>query len=201
MAEVFLHCFLALFAVSTVLPILPVLEELTHEVPRSQRASYRLQGLLQGNLAAVGFLFLAPPLFAALSLELSHLRIAGGVILLAFATHDILFSRNERKHRQVEGDESVELPPPVAPLGVPILIGPATLSTVLVLAEEHGRPLVLIALALNGLLNGVFVLLGDRILARVGEGASKAVGKIMSLVLATLGAGMLSTGVAEVLSK
>lgn len=194
MIDGFVECFFALLAVTTVLPILPVLEEVTLDVPADQRVPYRLQALVQANASAVGFVLLAPFLFGALSLNLNHLRIAGGIVLLAFATHDILFSRIRRNMRQAH-DEIVDIPPAIAPLGIPILVGPGVLSTLAVLAEVHGRLPVFAALGVNVALNALFVVLGDRLLGFMGEGVSRAVGKIMSLVLATLGAGMLDAGI------
>lgn len=187
----------ALAAVSNVVPILPVVQDYTAELEAREARAYRLRALLQGNLVALGFIFGAPLLLAALALTVDDLRVAGGVVLLAYATHDLLFSRQRRNRRQVGSDEESGPPvaPPVAPLGVPIFVGPATLSMLLVLSEVHGPLTVTVALVANLLLNVVLLSGGDRILELLGEGASRAVGKVMSLLLATLGAGMLRAGI------
>ena len=147
--------FFALVAVSNVLPILPVVHECTAGLQGRQARNYRLTALFQGNLVGLGFMIGAPFLFAALGLTVNDLRIAGGVVLLAYATHDILFSRIRRNQRQVN-DEDVG--PAIAPLGTPIFVGPATLSMLLVLSEVHGPAAVGAALGLNFALNALFVL-------------------------------------------
>ncbi|MCB9730585.1 MAG: MarC family protein [Deltaproteobacteria bacterium] len=193
MLEHFIHALVALVAVSSVLPILPVVAQFTAEMDPAEGRSYKLRALMAGNLVGLAFMVLAPPLFDALSLTVNDLRIAGGIVLLVYATHDILFSRIRGSRRQVGVD--AEHSPAVAPLGVPILIGPATLSTLLVLSEVHGFLPVAVALGVNATLNAGGLVLADRLLAFMGEGSSRAVGKVMSLVLATLGAGMLRAGV------
>lgn len=193
LAAGFLPSLVAIAAVSNVLPILPVVQDYTAELERREARRFRMRALVQGNLVALGFIFGAPLLLTALALTVDDLRVAGGVVLLAYATHDLLFSRQRRNRRQV-GDED-ELGPPVAPLGVPIFVGPATLSMLLVLSEVHGPLTVTGALAANLLLNLLLLAGGDRLLDLLGEGASRAVGKVMSLLLATLGAGMLRAGI------
>lgn len=195
----FVESLIALVAVANVLPILPVVQEFTAELPASEARSYRLRALLQGNLVGLGFMLGAPFLFYALGLTLDDLRIAGGVVLLTYATHDILFSRARRNRLQM-ADEHHDPGPAIAPLGVPIFVGPATLSMLLVLSEIHGNLPVAAALVVNLVLNVACVLVADPLLSWLGEGASRAVGKVMSIVLAALGAGMLRAGVAGLLA-
>lgn len=189
----FVESLIALVAVANVLPILPVVQEFTAELPGPKARSYRLRALIEGNAVGLGFMLGAPFLFYALGLTLDDLRIAGGVVLLTYATHDILFSRAGRNRRQIT-EEPHDPGPAIAPLGVPIFVGPATLSMLLVLSEVHGNLPVALALGVNLALNVVLVVVADTLMSWVGEGASRAVGKVMSIVLAALGAGMLRAG-------
>lgn len=190
----FVRSIIALVAVSSVVPILPAIQSHTSGLPAAKARSYTLTALLGGNLVGIGFVFLAPILFDALSLTVNDLRVAGGVILLVYATHDILFSRIRRSRRQLDHVDEDEEMSPIAPLGVPILMGPATLSTLVVLNEVHGALPAIGGLVVAGMVNMVCLLAAVPILNLIGEGSSRAVGKVMSLVLATLGAGMLRAG-------
>lgn len=182
----------ALTAVSSVIPVLPAIHSYTSELSPAAARAYSLHALVAANIVGMLFVFAAPPLFDSLSLSVDDLRVAGGVILLVYATHDILFSRVRTSRRQLDADE--ELGSPIAPLGVPILMGPATLSTLLVLNEVHGSSPVLTALFFAAVVNAICLTAADPLMRLLGEGASRAVGKVMSLVLATLGAGMLRAG-------
>ncbi|MFT5429396.1 MAG: multiple antibiotic resistance protein [Myxococcota bacterium] len=192
MSEGFVRSLVALVAISSVIPVLPAIQAYTSELMPSAARRYSLWALASGNLVGVIFVFAAPPLFEALSLTVDDLRVAGGVILLVYATHDILFSRLRSSRRQLIDED--DLGSPVAPLGVPILMGPATLSALVVLNEVHGPAPVIGALFVAAALNGLCLIAIAPLLRLIGEGASRAIGKVMSLVLATLGAGMLRAG-------
>lgn len=195
----FVRSLVALVAVSNVLPLLPVVHEYTAGLPDEQAGRYRLVALLQGNLVALCFLGAAPLLMAALDLVVHDLRIAGGAVLLTYATHDLLFSRAQRNRRFLPDASS--LGPPVAPLGVPIFVGPATLSVVMVLSEVHGTLPVVGALAVSVGVNALCLVAGGWLLSRLGEGFGRAVGKVMTLIVATLGAQMLRKGLLGVLAS
>ncbi len=200
--QVLLNCILAMGAVSTAIPVLPVIQEFTRGMSRQHARNYALTALFSANAVAVAFLAAAPLLFGALGLTVNDLRVAGGIVLLVYATHDILFSRAQRVRSASAEDDSfepMEPPPSIAPLGIPILVGPATLSTLLVLGETYGSVPALVGLLVGAMLNVVLVLFMDRLLGVMGDGASRAVGKVNSLILATLGAGMLRVAITEVL--
>lgn len=193
MADGFLTSLIALVAVSSVLPVLPSVQAYTAELTRADARRYMLTALFGANLVGLGFIVLTPYLFGALDLTVHDLQVAGGVILLVYATYDILFSRIRSSDRQLNAED--DLGPPIAPLGVPILMGPASLSTLLVLSEVHGKIPVFAAMAIVASVNAFVLALADFIMNILGEGTSRAVGKVMSLILATLGAGMLRAGV------
>lgn len=194
----FLHCLVALISVSNVIPVMPAVQEFTSDLSTARGRNYTVRALLSGNAVAVIFMFLGPFILSNLALTVDDLRVAGGVVLLAYATHDILFSRLRSSRRQISNQE--DLGPPIAPLGVPVLVGPATLSLLLVLTEVYGRLAVGGALAVNLTINLVCVVLSDRLLRLLGEGSSRAMGKVMSLILATLGVGMFRQGLQSMMS-
>jgi multiple antibiotic resistance protein len=192
MSEGLVRSLVALIAVSSVIPVLPAVLAYTSELSPAAARRYSMSALLGGNIVGLAFVFAAPPLFEALSLTVNDLRVAGGIILVVYATDDILFSRLRRSRRHL--DTADELGSPIAPLGVPILMGPATLSTMVVLSEVHGNAPVIGGLLAAALLNALCLLAAAPLLRTLGEGATGAIGKVMSLVLATLGAGMLRAG-------
>ncbi len=198
------QAFLALVAVSNLLPMLPIVVDHTSGLAPSRRRRFRLAALVQANAVALGFLLAAGPVFAALALTTGDLQMAGGVVLLTYACHDLLFSKTRRNQQYLESavhPEQQELleGPPIAPLGVPIMVGPATLSLVLLLSERHGTGPVIGAMGATVAVNAVILLLADALLRLLGEGTARALGKVSSLVLAALGAGMLRAGVQAML--
>ena len=186
---------LAMTVVANILPILPVVLDTVADLPSRARRRKTLQALTFGNVAALAFAVGGGALLGVLHASLDDLRVAGGVILLVFAVYDLLFSREQRKEPLSElSDDDDGSHVGLVPLGVPMMVGPATLATVLVVHEAYGFLVVLTALVLNAALNAVLLLGADRLLRGVGHGGMRAVGKVFGLVLATLAVSMIRVG-------
>ena len=158
----------------------------------------------------VGFVFLllGGPALTAWGLTTEDLRIAGGLTLLVFAIYDMLFSRAERKQRVQDDDEALrdslhgdedETDVGIVPLGVPILLGPAAMTALLVFAETHGRLEVSIAFLGNALINGALLFNADLVRRLVGRPFIRATGKVMGVVLATLAVSMIRVGLTKLI--
>ncbi len=78
-------------------------------------------------------------------IDLNHLRIAGGLLLILVSTKGLL-SPTHKEMQQHEGlSKSELLNQSIVPMAFPMLVGPGTLSTVVVLSEEKGLILTIFA--------------------------------------------------------
>ena len=127
-------------------------------------------------------------MFAYLHVTAADFRIAGGVVLLVLAVVDLLV------HGKPSVDERAS--PGVFPLAVPLVAGPATLTTALVLA---GRDLsgTLVALGVNLAIVLSLLLVAAPAARLVGRSALEAVSKVVVLLLAAIAVNLIRTGVAE----
>lgn len=180
--------------VANVLPILPVILEFTADCDGAVRRRMLLQALAAGNAVALSTAIAGSFLLHATRLTVDDLRVAGGVILLVFATFDLLFNREQRK-RGLSDVMQAPVSTLLVPLAVPLLVGPATLATVLVVVEDSGRIPALVAVLGNGLINAAILAVAQPIYDRVGPGFGRAFGKVMSLVLAAIAVSMIRVGV------
>lgn len=184
-----LRIFVAAFVVMNILPLLPVVVGMTGHLAPPVRKKLLTQALLMGGGVAAVLILAGPVLFSYIGITLHDLRIGGGVILLVFVTYDLLFSTSKRKQQDV-GDEVG-----IIPLGVPILVGPATFATLLVMSHAYGRPVVLGVLAVNVAINWALAQNAHRLLAVFGESLMMALGKIYSLLLAAIAVSMMRNGI------
>jgi multiple antibiotic resistance protein len=83
----------------------------------------------------------------------------------------------------------------VVPLGIPLIIGPAAITSVLVSREAYGYLPTLTSLVLNMIL--VFLVLAfSPWLGRImGNAVSRAVGKVSSLFLAAISVALIRAGI------
>jgi multiple antibiotic resistance protein len=139
-----------------------------------------------GTLA--GFAAVGNVVFRVLGLTLPAFQIAGGLILFLVALDMIRAQRptQEGPDEMKEGEDAAEVA--VAPLGIPMLAGPAALSTVAVLmAQAHDLAevtLVFLAIALTGVVCYFTLRLAEPIQRRLGTTGIHILGRILGLVLA-----------------
>lgn len=192
--DVLARVFVAQFAVMNVTPVLPLLLSHARRSPQESGTLLRT-ALVTAVGAGVALVLIGPAVLGALGIEAPDMRVAGGVILLVFATHDLLFSRQSR---QSEPETRSDLDLGIVPLGVPILFGPSGMVALLVLAELYGVWLALGIFLVNQLINAVLLALGHRVVHHLGAAATVA-GKLMALVLAALAVSMLRIGLGEMM--
>lgn len=127
-------------------------------------------------------------IFRGLGITVNDLRVGGGLILLILSIYDLLFSRVQRKTNEISTDSGV------VPLGTPLIVGPATMTTCLILADGYGRRYVLIALVLNIAITWLLLYHAHRLKKAINPAVSKAFGKVMSLLLAAIAVAMIRVG-------
>lgn len=185
----YLLSFVSLFVAMDVIGTLPVFFGLTVDAEPRHKRSVTLQAIGTGAIVAVSFLFLGQWLLGVLGVTVPDFRVAGGLVLLVFAVHDLLFSSSVR--RRNAGAATLG----VVPIGIPLLVGPAVLTGLLLSSDRFGLAPTLVALALN-LTLALLVFLFSGVLHRVlGEAGAKGVGKVASLLLAALAVMMIRSGV------
>ncbi len=147
------------------------------------------QAVLTGGVVALGFLLLGQSIFRALGISVGDFQIAGGLILFILATKDIVQSAVETE--KLPDDFGV------VPLGMPLIAGPASITTLLILVRSVGLGPTLVALAVN---LGLVVLAfhySDWIRRRIGGTGMRAISKIVSMLLAAIAVAMVRHGFRE----
>lgn len=191
MAEKFLQAFIPIFVAIDPIGLAAVFLALGLGVSAEKRRRIANQAALTGGAVALLFLFLGASIFAAIGITVHDFQIAGGLILFLLAARDLT-------------QPAAEAPPKLAddfgvvPLGMPLIAGPALITTLLLLAQSSsvGLGITLAALAVNlGLVVLAFAysaLLGRKI----GATGLRAISKIMSMLLAAIAVSMIRHGLA-----
>ena len=82
-------------------------------------------------------------------------------------------------------------------MGVPLITGPAVLTTSILLINEHGFIMISAAILLNILIAGVVFFFSRGILRFLGKAGAKTISKVASLLLAAIGVMMVRKGIAS----
>lgn len=126
---------------------LPQFISMTDDLDTTTRQSLFRNILYVAFMIVILFLLTGPFIMKFLfKIELNHLRIAGGFLLILVSLKGLLLpTHKEMKHH--EGLSKAELlNQSIVPMAFPMLVGPGTLSTVVVLSEEEGLVLTIVAI-------------------------------------------------------
>jgi multiple antibiotic resistance protein len=189
--NIYLTAFISIFVAISVLSVLPIFISFTEEVV-DQRRKIAGQSVLTAFIVATGFMFLGSVVFKAIGIAVEDFMIAGGILLLVFSIVDIVFP--DSKGRQVSSTTMG-----VVPIGTPLLAGPATLTTTLVLVGHYGYLPVIVSLFVNFLIAWVVLYKAELIIRLIGINGARAFAKITSLVLAAIAVKMIRIGLFAIL--
>jgi len=141
---------------------------------------------LTAVLVGIAFLFFGQFVLDVMGISVGSFAIAGGLILL------VLSIRYMTTGRMVEAvkEEMVA----VVPIGTPLIAGPATITTLLLLVAEFPSYLVLLSFILNILIAWSIFLLSNQIVRFMGRGGLRAVSRVFSLLLAAIAVSMIIRG-------
>ena len=184
--ESFMLTFIPLFIVIDALGTLPFVMSLSEGMSSHERR--RMIYIASGTAAGVGFafLFLGQLILNVLGISVGSFAIAGGIILLVFS---IKYMTTGKMVDAIK-EEMVA----VVPIGTPLTVGPATITTLLLLAGRFPLYLVSLSFILNILIAWGIFLLGNKIISFLGKGGLRAVSSVFSLLLAAIAVSMIIRG-------
>ncbi len=190
--ETFLLSFIPLFVAIDIIGTAPIFLGYTQSISDSAKKKLVFEAVLAAFGVALIFLFGGKLILNFLGITIDDFRIAGGIILLILSINDIIAS--SEKVRNPGTDIGI------VPLGVPLIMGPAALTTILILVDNFGYIPTILSMILNFLIALIVLLNAKLILKAIGDGGSKAFAKIASLFLAAIAVMMIRVGVLNILA-
>lgn len=185
--ETFLLAFIPLFVAIDVFGVLPVYVGITAGLEDAQKRNLVFQATLTAFAVSALFLVTGRLIFSFLGITEADFRVGGGVVLLVLAVYDLLFSHDiERAPGPTIG---------VVPLGIPLIMGPAALTTIIFLVNTYGYGLALASLLVNLLIVWIVFARAGAITRVLGQAGSKAVAKVAALFLAAIAVMMIRSGI------
>jgi multiple antibiotic resistance protein len=182
----FLQAFIPLFVAIDPIGLAAIFLGLAPTMEARQRERIARQAVWTGGAVALGFLFLGQSIFSALGISVGDFQIAGGLILFILAARDLIHSVAEAE--KLPDDFGV------VPLGMPLIAGPASITTLLLLAQSLGVAVTLAALAANLLLVVFALHYSEWLGKKVGPTGMRAISKIISMLLAAIAVSMIRQG-------
>ncbi len=192
--ETFFLAFIPLFVAMDAFGTLPLFIGLTEGITDKKRKKLIIEATLTALVISLIFIGSGKLLFQFLGITENDFRIAGGIVLLVLAINDLLFSTDTSR-------KNPESTVGVVPIGIPLIMGPAALTTILILVDVYGYLWTIFSLILNLFIIWLVFRNADAVLKFLGKAGSRAVAKVASLFLAAIAVMMIRVGVSEVLKK
>ncbi|MCB0271789.1 MAG: MarC family protein [Bdellovibrionales bacterium] len=190
----FLIAFIPIFVAIDAVGLFPVYISMTDNLPENTKNSILVKAMITASLIGLCFLFLGKSIFGFLGIQISDFKIAGGLILLILSIHDLVFSISKRKEKYTD---SVG----IVPLGMPLVMGPGTMSSMFVLVDKVGIPITFLSLAVNLGITAVLFYYSKHMIKVIGKGGAEGVSKIANLLLASIAVMIIRTGIIEAIQK
>ena len=137
----FLECFIPLFVTIDPVGLAAIFLALSRNVPVEKRRRIAKQATWTGGIVAylLSSFFLKAVFAISIGIGEGDFQIAGGLILFIIASRELTQSMSEEK-KNLPDDFGV------VPLGMPLIAGPATIATLLVISQSVGLWMTLFAL-------------------------------------------------------
>jgi multiple antibiotic resistance protein len=185
-SQYFILTFIPLFIVVDSLGNLPFIVTLTEGSSAKER--YRIIHIASITATSLGliFLFFGAFILNVLGITLGAFSIAGGVIILALS---VKYMTTGRMVHMIK-EEMIA----VVPIGTPLVVGPASITTLLILSQEYPIYVVLLSFLANMIVSWMIFLLSMQITRFLGLGGLRAISKVFSLLLAAIAVSMIIHG-------
>ena len=185
-ADKFLQAFIPMFVAVDPVGLAAIFLGLGQGVAAKQRQVIARQATITGGAVALIFLFLGANIFRAVGISGSDFQIAGGLILFILAARELIHS--SAKMEKMPHDFGV------VPLGMPLIAGPALITTLIATAQTLGVSVALAALAANLLLVVLAFTFSDQLGRLIGATGMRAISKIIAMLLAAIAVSMIRRG-------
>jgi multiple antibiotic resistance protein len=182
--------FVPLFVAMDAIGVLPILISVTQDMQANERRKTILYATLTALILGLAFVAVGKGIFVFLGIDVADFLVAGGLILFLLAAKDLITGKMIEAQASV-GSDMVG----VVPLGTPLVVGPAVLTTLLILIDLYSLVIVLASFIINLLIAWLLLSQANRVVAFLGQGGVKAISKVVSLFLAAIAVKMIREGI------
>jgi multiple antibiotic resistance protein len=190
--SVFVQTFVAVFVLADALGNAPIVVVLTKGMEAAQRNQIIDRASLVATAVLLSFAFAGQNILNYLHISMGSLRVAGGILLLLIAL-EMLQGGLDTPVVDQERDIAI------TPLALPLLAGPGTLTTVMLLMSESPAAHLSVAIGIVSAMfvSWIIVRQASRVDKLIGIEGAVIVTKILGFLLAALAVEIGSEGIRE----
>ena len=190
--SILIQTFIAVFVLADAVGNIPIVLVLTKGMMPDQRNKVIDKAIIIAIAVLLLFAFAGQIILNYLEISIGSLRIAGGILLLLIALQML---RGELDQPIIEEGRDVA----ITPLALPLLAGPGTLTTVMLLMSKSQSPHIAVAVGILGAMFSTWLILrlANLIDRWIGVEGGVIVTQLLGFLLAALAVEIGSTGIKE----
>ncbi|MFA5049794.1 MAG: MarC family protein [Candidatus Micrarchaeia archaeon] len=182
--------FITIFLIMDPFASIPPFIALTKGCKEKEMRYVATRAVIIACLIAVVFMFGGSAVLSFMGVTLNDLKVAGGIVLGLLGLENVLgftFTHGQNSKKD-------EMAAVAVIIATPLLSGPGLISTLMVLKDEIGLYVPLIALALAFLITWIMLLNASRIRAIAGDMFLRFLSKVIGLLLIALSVSFIKEG-------
>lgn len=163
-----------------------------HMEPKPRRRLVTEATLTAGSVAMI-FVISGKLIFSLLGITENDFRIGGGIVLVVMAVTELLFPDETRR----DPDTSVG----IVPIGIPLIMGPAALTSIIIVTDTYGYLLSTLSLSINLLFVWFVFRNAQYIHMLIGNAGLRAFAKVAWLLLVAIAVMMIRVGIQNIMRQ
>ena len=205
--ELAILVFASLFSVVNPLGAVPVFLSLTPHYTRQHRRSTSLHTSIYFSIILLSFFFAGSYILSFFGISLNALRIAGGLVIL-HSGYSLLsgnLSEGRAVNKKVKQEAMVKDDISFAPMAMPMLSGPGSISLLIGLYAEYtqwpDRFVIAGGIIFTGLIVFLILRASPNLFRLLGVGGIKAISRIMGFIVMAIGIQYIILGVLALVNE
>lgn len=183
--------FVTLFVIIDPIGLAPIFIALTQDLSAKRRRQIAVRAILVSSAILALFAVLGEAVLEFVGISMPAFRVAGGILLFLTALDMLFERRTKRRENTSQPDEEEDFDDPsVFPLAIPLIAGPGSIATVILLTGQ--QPGLLGFTSVMGVLASVLLILFGFLLSAgvlglaLGKTGITVVTRLLGMLLAAL---------------
>ncbi|WP_108868550.1 MarC family protein [Aquimarina aquimarini] len=190
-----LTVFMGFFAIMNPIANTPIFLGLVEGENKEKKKKIAKTASITAFIIVVAFIIAGKYIFQLFGITIPAFKITGG-ILIFYVGFEMLMSKKSKVHNNADSEDRSNLA--ISPLAIPILAGPGTIVTAMNFVTNATYihiAIVISVFAIMIFLTYLTFSLSDLIVKKIGDNLISVIGKLMGLILAIIGTGMVTEGI------
>ena len=200
MLELFIQSFVVYFVVVDPLGNGPIFLSLTQSQNTKEKIQTSIEAVSIATIILISFSVIGKFILSYLSISLASFRIAGGLILFIIAL-EMLFNKRQERKEQIANEVKDKVS--IFPLAIPILSGPAAITSIIVIMSDIGDNIIYQIVSIASLISVMLItLVLFIIISKSGDFINKKIvnvfSRVIAIILAALSVQYIIDGLLEI---